>query len=646
MGRSFGYNSVSAALAVLLLAALGAVLFIENTVARYAVFGALVVLGEGIICIHSIRRKKRMAKVSSILSRETMFEEYINSAAIPTVILDTHDRIMWQNPVAATLFGTGAEGRNIFKILPELAKPDKSKIITVNGRKYTRDLANIRFEGSFFKILRLIDKEKVIRTVDVNRSVLPVVCFIEIDSHGVFHSELTTSEMSFLDSKIDRLVEDFANKYQGMILKYAGDRYLLCFEHKHLLTIQESRFQILDQVRDIKASNGQSPTLSIAVGAGDTMSHSETYALQALDLARGRGGDQAVVKDAKGYSFYGGVQRAVEVRSRVRTRSVSKAFRSLMEQCQDVFIMGHENPDMDCIGSALGIVACARVLGKRTYMILDKPNASIAGAVAEIKKRYKEIFITPAKAHMLIDNRSMMVVVDTQVKDHVMAPWLLEDTENIVVIDHHLKGTGSITGAALFYHEPYASSTAEMVTEVMQYFSERVKPTPLEAEALLAGLMIDTKSFSFKTGVRTFEAASYLRKSGADTTTVKILYQDDLDTFVARAAVVEAATVEKGIAVSECPKKSKNSALLAAQSADALLGIKGVTASFVLAEDGERVLISGRSLGVVNVQLILERMGGGGHATIAGVQLSGMPLAEARRQLEAQIKDYIKNNQL
>lgn len=646
MGRPFGYNSVGVALGILLLGALCALLFLENTIVSYAVFAALAILGEGIIFLHSIRRKKKIAKVSAILSQETMFEEYINSAAIPTVILDDKDRIMWQNPVSAALFGVGAEGRNIFKILPELEKPDKSKLIQVHGKKYTRDLASMKFQGEFFKILRLIDKEKAIRTVDVNRSVLPVVCFMEIDSHGVFNNELSSSELSFIDSQIDRLVEDFANQYQGMILKYAGDRYLLCFEHKHLVTIQESRFQILDQVRDIKAANGQSPTLSIAVGAGDTMSHSETYALKALDLARGRGGDQAVVKDAKGYSFYGGVQKAVEVRSRVRTRSVSKAFRSLMEQCEDVFIMGHANPDMDCIGSALGIGACARVIGKRTYIVLDKPNASIAGVIAEIKKRDREILITPAKAHLLMDARSMLVVVDTQVKNHVIAPWLLADTENIVVIDHHLKGTGSITGAALFYHEPYASSTAEMVTEVMQYFSERVKPTALEAEALLAGLMIDTKNFSFKTGVRTFEAASYLRKSGADTTTVKMLHQDDMETFAARAQVVEMAVVEKGIAVSLCPKKSKNSALLAAQAADALLGIKGVAASFVLAEEGERVLISGRSLGLVNVQLILEKMGGGGHATIAGVQIDGQTIEEARGELMSYIKEYVKANQL
>lgn len=593
-----------------------------------------------------LARRRRQQQVAKILETEVVFEKYINSLSIPTAILDEYGVVCWQSPAFVALLGCEMEGKNAYRLLEGLSQPDKFKRLWLNGRAYKKEITQVTYQGKAFQVLRLVDAAKSIKTIGANKSMLSVICLIEIDNYKGLVRELPPQEVSYVDSQIDKLVAEFAAEQQGMLLKYSTSRYLVCFEYKYLQAIREGRFKLLDSVRAVETSNAQHPTLSIAVGAGRDPAQSGNFAFQAMELALGRGGDQAVVKNAEGYMFYGGIQRAVEERSRVRTRTVSKALRNLMEQSDAVYIMGHKTPDMDCLGAALGLLACARVLDKPCYIVLDKPNAAISALLDEMRthNEYKEVIVSPSKAHLNMTARSMLIVVDTQLANHTLAPSLLADTKNLVVIDHHLKGTDAIENASLLYHEPYASSAVEMVTELAQYFSERVKLKPLEADAMLAGISIDTKGFSFKTGVRTFEAASYLRRAGANTTAVRQLFQDDMDTFLARAAVVRGAQVDHGIAIAVCPKDSPNPELLAAQAADSLLGIRGIKASFVLCQSGERVLISGRSLEKVNVQLILERLGGGGHAAIAGAQVRGRSIEEVREELIRIVREYNQQN--
>ncbi|MBQ9941427.1 MAG: DHH family phosphoesterase [Christensenellaceae bacterium] len=588
------------------------------------------------------RKRNHKRRAADILEREAAIDKYINATTIPTAVIEDSGKIFWQNPAFGVLTGVESDA-NIYRMLPELTKPDKNARIRLSGKDYKRELITVASGGKEYQLLRLINKEKAIETVNANRAMLPVMCNIEIDNYSGLVSGLPIAEVSQLSSLIDQLVSEFADELQGMLIKYKENRYHICFEHRLLGGAQDKRFPLLDKVRRLETSTGLNPTLSIAVGSGDTPRQSGEFARQAMDLARGRGGDQAVVKKAGGYTFYGGVQRAVEVNTRVRSRTVSKALRNLMEQCENVFIMGHAVPDMDCLGSALGLVACARVLEKPAYIVLDRPNAAVQALLEDIKENpeYREVFVTPGRAHLMMSARSMLIVVDTQSPKHTLAPSLLEVTENLVVIDHHLKGTQTIDKAVLFYHEPYASSASEMVCELVQYFADNVRLRPIESESLMAGITIDTKGFSFKTGVRTFEAASFLRRAGATTTSVRHLYQDDLETFLDRAAVVKAAQVRRGVAISQCPRDCKSPELLAAQAADSLIGIKGLDASFVMCESGGRIGISGRSLGKVNVQMILEKLGGGGHATIAGAQVKGREPEEIRAQLWQLVGEYL-----
>lgn len=328
-------------------------------------------------------------------------------------------------------------------------------------------------------------------------------------------------------------------------------------------------------------------------------------------MALSRGGDQAVLKDDDGFKFFGGIQQGRENRTRVKARMFAKALRSLMEQADNVIIMGHSVPDLDCMSAALGLLACARHIHKKCYIVLDRSNAAISVLVDSMRENpaYRGVLIDPNEAATMLDEKSILIVVDTQIGSLTIAPGLLNEAATTVVIDHHVRGTEYIETPTLFLHEPYASSTAEMVTEIIQYFADDVKLLPLEAEATMAGISMDTKGFSFKTGERTFEAASYLRRIGADTTRIRHLFQDDLDVYSERARVVEKAQIlPGGVAISTCPVDAAAPQLLAAQAADALLSIRGVEASFVLCQTGDRTIISGRSLGGINVQRILEKM--------------------------------------
>ena len=352
-----------------------------------------------------------------------------------------------------------------------------------------------------------------------------------------------------------------------------------------------------------------------------------------------------MVKRGANYAFYGGKRQVTTKNSRVKARLFAEALHQLMDTADAVFIMGHRLPDMDCVGAGLGIMRCAKSISCPAYFVLDESNASIDGAIEAMKenKAYRDTIKTPEQAAQMMRSSSLLIIVDTQRKSSLLSAELLEKAGKAVVIDHHRRAVDSIQNPTLNYLEAGSSSACEMVTEVIQYFDDGLKPTTFESGALLAGITMDTKHFSFNTGARTFEAASYLRRNGADNTTVKMMFQDDMQTYRNRAKVVENAIImEQGIAISACPAGMEATNLIAAQAADELVNIKGIQASFVLAERGQVIYISGRSLGDISVQLILEKLGGGGHQSIAGAQLKDVTMDEAISRLTESINSYLK----
>ena len=473
-----------------------------------------------------------------------------------------------------------------------------------------------------------------------------VLAHIYVDNYDEVLSNTDEPNRPMVVAEIEGRLSKWAMSLNAGLQKYERDKFLMIMDSEILEKIEAKKFDILDSIREIDLGNQITPTLSIGVGAeaGNPL-QSSNYAQTALDMALGRGGDQVVVKKGAKLSFYGGKTKAVERRTKVKSRVIAGVLRELMEQSRNVFIMSHELPDLDSIGSALGLYRCARYIDVDAYIVLDEPNPSIHYLLKEIEKseEYDNLFISPREAMTMLDpDSSLLIVVDTHRPSFTIAPELIDIAERIVVIDHHRRSAESIENAILTYLEPYASSASELVSEIVQYFDEKLKLKPLEADALLAGITMDTKSFTFKTGVRTFEAASYLKRSGADPTSARQFFRDDIETYIARAETVKNAYIIKdGIAASECPPGVKNPSLIAAQAADNLLTIRGINASFVLAKVDNGVIISARSLGSINVQLILEKLGGGGHMTIAGAQLEDITMEEARERVIKAVEEYL-----
>ena len=578
--------------------------------------------------------------VTKMLSEDALLT-YLDTMSIPTALTTLSGNIKWCNLAFRNIAGYGAV-RNINDVIAGINIPDKEKKIMIGNKPYKKELFPIRHQNKDMLLYRLVDIENTIETKKIYQSFLPVVCYIQIDNYDELTAESSQTELSGIVAAVESRVAELAKPLSALFIQIDRGKYLCVFERRFLSTLRASKFRILDDVRQIHST--LRPTLSIAIGAGESPDQSADFAGKALELALGRGGDQAVIKQGDKFLFFGGTSKTPFRRSKVKSRMISHALRNLMEQCSDVFVMGHEAPDLDCMGASLGIAACARYIGKKTYIVIDNPNPSITPLLDRIESvdAYASGIITPQEAASKIGSSSMLVVVDTQIAGFTVAPYLLDLADTVVVIDHHLRGTTNIEKAALYYYEPYASSACELVTELLQYFGEDIRPLPIDLEALLCGITIDTKGFSFNTGVRTFEAASFLRRYGADTTVIRQMVQDDLKTYAAKTDIVKNAEILKnGIAIAKCPERLENAALIAAQAADALLTIRGVKASFVISRIDENVVISGRSLGDINVQLILESMGGGGHATIAAVKLKNASLETANKKLKNTIKKYI-----
>ncbi len=521
--------------------------------------------------------------------------------------------------------------------------PPQGYGVEYNGHQYTAYHAPTGEEDNRLNVLYLVDDDKLKRIAKEYFSSRPVAAIILIDNYEELLQSARENERSQIMGEIEYQIDCYVENYHGVIKKLEKDRFFVVLEERYMKSIVEERFTILDTVRKINANDKMPATLSIGVGRdAQTLQQAEQFASQALDMALGRGGDQAAVKNKNGYEFYGGVSKGIEKRTKVKTRIVAAALSELLDSCSNVLIMGHRFADLDCLGAAVGLYQPIQQMGKPVKIILN----SRANMVKQLHSRlieqgYDTAFIEPEVALDYVGDDTLLIIVDVHTPHFIEAPEVYKKCKNVVVIDHHRKMVDYIDNAVIFHHEPYASSASEMVAELLQYFGDKYKPDSTAAEALLAGMMLDTKNFIQRTGVRTFEAAAYLRKLGADTVEVKRLFATSMNAYQERCKVVSSATVYRHCAICQVEEKIDEIKMVSAQAADELLSIEDVDASFVFYYESDNVVAySARSMGRINVQIIMEKLGGGGHLTMAGAQTRGIDLKEGKERLLRAIDEY------
>lgn len=498
--------------------------------------------------------------------------------------------------------------------------------------------------GGFLATTYWVDVTEMALTRDRFQASRPVVAVLLLDNYEDLLKNLSENDRSTIMAEIDGRIESWVANTGGILRRYQRERYLFIFERRYLEKFIDSKFDILDAIHQVVNPSGMNASLSIGLGMdGDSFRELLDFANLSVDMALSRGGDQAVIRNKFTFEFYGGRSKETEKRTKVKSRVMANALSSLVSDSSQVFIMGHKAPDNDAVGAAAGVCALCRKNGVPAHIIREAgptPSQELIDRLQQLPE-YHDCFLTAQEALLIADNRSLVVVVDTNRPEQVQALEVLQSCNRVAVIDHHRRAATYIEGAALNYHEPYASSASELVTELLQYVMEPAHLLRAEAEALLAGIVLDTKNFTMRTGGRTFEAAAFLRRSGADTAEVKKLFQNDLAGTIAKYSIIQNAKLYRdGIAVAVADHPVGR--VTAAQAADELLNIIGIDASFVISPDGDRVNISGRSMGDTNVQLILEKLGGGGNAAAAGGQISGKSVDEVAKDLARAIDQYLE----
>ena len=573
----------------------------------------------------------------------------------PIVILEDGKTIKWHNSNFKELFeAKNLIGKSVNNFITDFSQIDFSKQstdpITVDiydkvYEFYYSTIKREKFDDELTFVYGIDNtSDENIKKIFKDRRL--VVLTMYIDNFDDLRQSTKASDRSSLTGEIDRIIMNYFEKYGAMLRKYENDRYMVMIHYDDYKKIYDSKFKILDLVREVKKGNSIQPTLSVGVGlSGSKPIDIYEESRISIDIALSRGGDQVVIKEGDNYEYFGGKSKATEKISKVRSRVISQALKRMVETSSKVFVMGHNNPDMDSFGSALGIYEGIKSIGKECYFVLNevnKPIENIYNRTVEDLEGFRENVVTEIKALELMDQGSLVIVTDNHRKNSTEAPSLIDKTEQIVIIDHHRRGNDYIRNATISYIEPYASSASELVTEILNYFDESFKARVPVAEALLAGLTVDTKNFVYQTGVRTFEAASILKRWGADSIIIKRMFKDDFEIVKYKSEVIADSTVVNDfIAIGHFNREMDGSTLIASQAADDLLNIKGVKASFVLTRSNDKIHISGRSLGDISVQLILERIGGGGHLTSAATQLD-MSIEEAEVMLKKAIKEYLE----
>ncbi|QUF65390.1 DHH family phosphoesterase [Bacillus atrophaeus] len=600
----------------------------------------------------SLIRKEIDGYISTLSYRlKKVGEEALMEMPIGIMLFNDQYYIEWANPFLSSCFNESTlVGRSLYdtceSVVPLIKQEVDSETVTLNDRKFKVVIKRDERLLYFFDVTEQIQIE---RQYENERTVL---AYIFLDNYDDVTQGLDDQTRSTMNSQVTSLLNNWAQEY-GIFLKRTSSERFIGVLNEHILTeLEGSKFSILDEIREKTSVHSVSLTLSIGVGASvSSLKELGDLAQSSLDLALGRGGDQVAIKMPNGkVKFYGGKTNPMEKRTRVRARVISHALKEIVSESSNVIIMGHKFPDMDSIGAAIGILKVAQANSKDGFIVID-PNqigASVQRLIEEIKK-YEELwsrFITTEEAMELANDDTLLVIVDTHKPSLVMEERLVNKIEHIVVIDHHRRGEEFIKDPLLVYMEPYASSTAELVTELLEYQPKRLKINMIEATALLAGIIVDTKSFSLRTGSRTFDAASYLRAKGADTVLVQKFLKETVDSYIKRAKLIQHTSLYKdSIAIASLPENAEEyfDQVLIAQTADSLLSMSEVEASFAVARrDEQTVCISARSLGEVNVQIIMEALEGGGHLTNAATQLSGISVSEALERLRSAIDEYFE----
>lgn len=646
------------------------ILFILISVFRPILIIPSIILYISILCYTYFANNKRKSEISEQLQDLTLTVDSAAKSSLinspfPLVILETNGNIVWKSSKFVTEFADIDMDNYIddliIDIKDEIEKSDNKKrksvirqiqigkkTYTVQGefaksKKYER-----KKSPEYMMILYFIDETEKVKLKQENEDKKICVGIIMIDNYEEVTQRVDAEQKTQLMAKVESTIYDWVNETNGILVKTDRDTYVYVFEQKNLEKIKEEKFAILDSIKNLVRKDKIQLTLSIAISnEGDTERDVYKSASAAMDVILGRGGDQAVIRQNGKYLFFGGKVEEVEKRTKVKARIVAHALEELIKENDKIMIMGHTNPDIDAIGSALGIYRIAKTLGKDARIVANVETPSIKDLYESIKDQYQEVFISSETALAQVDSGTLVVVVDTHKKTYVGSPELLTKTNKIVVIDHHRRSADFIDNSILTFQEVYASSAAELVTEIIQYTQNEVELSEVEAEALYAGIMMDTKNFTFKTGVRTFEAAAYLRRCGVDIIKVKKWFQSDLESYNTISEIVrKAEIVRDSIGISIYDVQEKETSLICAKAADELLTIGNITASFVLGlmEDG-KVCISGRSIGDVNVQMILEKLGGGGHITLAGAQLENVTIDEAKQELISKINEYFEEKE-
>ena len=629
-----------------------------------------IILYISILCYTYFANNKRKSEISEQLQDLTLTVDSAAKSSLinspfPLVILETNGNVVWKSSKFVTEFADIDMDNYIddliIDIKDEIEKSDNKKrksvirqiqigkkTYTVQGefaksKKYER-----KKSPEYMMILYFIDETEKVKLKQENEDKKICVGIIMIDNYEEVTQRVDAEQKTQLMAKVESTIYDWVNETNGILVKADRDTYVYVFEQKNLEKIKEEKFAILDSIKNLVRKDKIQLTLSIAISnEGDTERDVYKSASAAMDVILGRGGDQAVIRQNGKYLFFGGKVEEVEKRTKVKARIVAHALEELIKENDKIMIMGHTNPDIDAIGSALGIYRIAKTLEKEAKIVANVETPSIKDLYESIKDQYQEVFINSETALAQVDSETLLLVVDTHKKTYVESPELLTKTNKIVVIDHHRRSADFIDNSILTFQEVYASSAAELVTEIIQYTQNEVELSEVEAEALYAGIMMDTKNFTFKTGVRTFEAAAYLRRCGVDIIKVKKWFQSDLESYNTISEIVrKAEIVRDSIGISIYDVQEKETSLICAKAADELLTIGNITASFVLGlmEDG-KVCISGRSIGDVNVQMILEKLGGGGHITLAGAQLENVTIDEAKQELISKINEYFEEKE-
>ena len=580
---------------------------------------------------------------------ESKMHMSVHSFPMSAVIIDSAGRIVWTNGKFTEEFPDcceyGMELSNITDIPP--------------ADFFTDDGITVRYKDSVYKVFARIPDENEAKELTLlffknitditaleteKKLSQPVVILFMVDGYEELISGCLESEKAHVSVQIDKLLEDFAGQTTGVLRKNASDRFIAVIEERHLQEILRNKVEILDKAREIFVNDRLNVTMSIGIGrTGKTLKESEQFARQALEMALGRGGDQAAVKTDNGFEFYGGVSKGVERHTKVKTRIIANSLLELVDNADKIFIMGHKYSDLDSVGSSVGLTCAIRNLGKSAWAVCDY-STSLAKVLIDRFPHVdgeEPLFTEPADAMEELTDNSLLIICDTHNPLIIESKELYEKAKKVVVIDHHRKMVNYIDNAVIFHHEPYASSASEIVTELIQYFGEAGKLRAVQAECLLAGIMLDTKNFVMKTGVRTFEAAAVLRKMGADTITVKKMFSSSIDSYKRKTQIVAEAEIYRKCAIAPCDFYADDLRIVAPQAADELLTINNVDASFVLFKTmSNEISISARSMGNLNVQLIMEALGGGGHQTMAGAQLKDVTVNEALDTLKKSIDDY------